>query len=88
MTQESDNTTEVTKDQLIERQKEINEYYVSQVPFLEAQKQYETLVTELEELELRRMMCRVRMAQLMAPAPEESEPTDNAPTKPRSLKKD
>lgn len=88
MTPESNTAEDVTKDQLIERQKEIHEYYVSQIPFLETQKQYETLVTELEELELRRMMTRVRMAQIMAPAPNESESTEDEPKKPRSLKKD
>lgn len=85
MTEEMNNQTELSKEQLLERQKEIHEYYTSQIPFLQVQKDYETLVTELEELELRRMMARVRMAQIMAPPAEESE---DEPKKPRSLKKD
>lgn len=85
MTEEINNQAELSKEQLLERQKEIHEYYTSQIPFLQVQKDYETLVTELEELELRRMMARVRMAQIMAPPVEESE---DEPKKPRSLKKD
>lgn len=86
MTEEKIDQTELSKEQLVERQKEIHEYYTSQIPFLQTQKEYETIVTELEELELRRMMARMRMAQIMAPPPNEPESEDE-PTKPRSLKK-
>jgi hypothetical protein len=86
MTEETMDQSELSKEQLTERQKEIHEYYITQLPFLQTQKEYETLITELEELELRRMMARMRMAQIMAPAPDEPESEDE-PTKPRSLKK-
>jgi hypothetical protein len=86
MTEETMNQSELSKEQLAERQREIHEYYTSQIPFLQTQKEYETLITELEELELRRMMARMRMAQIMAPAPDEDESEDE-PKKPRSLKK-
>jgi len=86
MTEETMNQPGLSKEQLAERQKEIHEYYTSQVPFLQVQKEYETLITELEELELRRMMARMRMAQIMAPAPDETE-SDDESAKPRSLKK-
>lgn len=86
MAEETTNQTELSKEQLTERQKEIHEYYLTQIPFLQTQKEYETLITDLEELELRRMMARVRMAQIMAPAPDEPE-SDDEPKKPRSLKK-
>lgn len=86
MTEETLDQVGLSKEQLIERQKEINEYYADQIPFLQTQKEYETLVTELEELELRRMLARVRMAQIMAPPSAEPESEDE-PTKPRSLKK-
>jgi hypothetical protein len=86
MTQEINDPAELSKEQLTERQKEIHEYYSSQIPFLETQKAYEILITELEELELRRMMTRMRMAQIMAPAPDEAE-SDDEQKKPRSLKK-
>jgi hypothetical protein len=86
MTEETINQSELSKEQLAERQKEIHEYYTSQLPFLQTQKEYETIVTELEELELRRMMARMRIAQIMAPPSNEPESEDE-PTKPRSLKK-
>jgi hypothetical protein len=68
------------------RQKEVNTFYETQIPFLKIQKEYETLVTELEELELRRLIARVKAAQIMAPPPQEEE--KDAPPKVRSLKKD
>lgn len=87
MTEEKIDQAELSKEQLTERQKEIHEYYLTQIPFLQTQKEYETLITDLEELELRRMMARVRMAQIMAPPPADEPESDDEPKKPRSLKK-
>lgn len=71
------------------RQKEVNAFYETQIPFLKVQKEYETLVTELEELELRRLIARVKAAQIMAPPPaQEDQEETSAPPKVRTLKKD
>lgn len=77
-------------EEMQERQAELHAYYESQIPFLQVQKEYETLVTELEELEARRIMTRVKLAQIMAPPPKESAPgeeTSEAQQKVRTLKK-
>jgi len=79
----------LTKEQLEERQREVFEHHKSQIPFLEAQKVYETLIAELEEIELKRLTIRYRMAQMMAPSPEKSEDGEMPEQleKPRTLKK-
>ena len=76
--------TPITQEQMEARQKELQTYYETQIPFLKTQLEYQTLVTELEELDVRRAMAMARMAQIMAPppAPEEGEP------QPRKLKKE
>jgi hypothetical protein len=72
------------------KQKEIMDYYQSQIPFLEAQKQYETLITELQELEARRAFAAMKIAQIMAPAPKEGEPEmpEQLKNQPRTLRKE
>lgn len=76
-----------SQEELEKRQSEVSAYYEKQIPFLKIQKEYETLITELEELELRRFIAQMKVAQIMAPPPKEEEQTDNS-SKPRSLKKD
>lgn len=68
------------------KQEEIKAYYASQIPFLQVQKEYETLITELQELEARRAMAAMRVAQIMAPPSGEPEQTDGP--KPRTLRKE
>jgi hypothetical protein len=76
--------TPISKEEMEARQAELQAYYSNQIPFLKTQLEYQTLVTELEELDVRRAMAMVRMSQIMAPAPkpEEGEP------QPRKLKKE
>jgi len=79
-----------TAEEMHERQAELHAYYESQIPFLQVQKEYETLVTELEELEARRIIARVKLAQIMAPAPKETATTEEpseVQQKVRTLKK-
>lgn len=54
-------------EEMAAKQEEIKAYYISQIPFLQVQKEYETLITELQELEARRAMAVMRVAQIMAP---------------------
>jgi hypothetical protein len=78
-------------EEMAAKQKEIQSYYESQIPFLQVQKDYETLITELQELEARRAMAVMRVAQIMAPQAANtdqpnSEPTDGS--KSRTLRKE
>lgn len=60
-----------------------------QIPFLLKQKEYQTLVTEIDELQLRSVHAQVRMANLMAPPPEETGKSDNVvPMHEKKLKRD
>jgi hypothetical protein len=76
--------TPITKEEMEARQAELQAYYQTQIPFLKTQLEYQTLVTELEELDVRRAMAMVRMGQIMAPAPK---PEADEP-QPRKLKKE
>ena len=85
MSSESENKQVPTKEEIKKRQEELQSYYKDQIPYLQVQKEYETLIADLEDIELRRLVIRMRASQIMAPGPEESE--EEAP-KTRSLKKD
>lgn len=86
MSSESENKTAPTREEIKKRQDEVLEYYTTQIPFLQVQKEYETLLADLEEIELRRLMIRMKAGQIMAPSPEESEKEEMP--KSRTLKKD
>lgn len=80
---------ELTKEQLEQRQLEVTNYHKAQIPFLETQKVYESLIADLEEIELKRVTIRYRMAQMMATPAERSDDNESEqPTeKTRTLKK-
>lgn len=74
----------LSREEMEARQTELQNYYQSQIPFLKTQLEYQTLVVELEELDVRRARAMVMMGQIMAPAPK---PEDGEP-QPRKLKKE
>ena len=76
----------VTKEEMLARQVEIQEHYESQLPFLETQKKYQTLIVELEELDVRRARAAVMLAQIMAPPVQEQHEQDEP--KARKLRKE
>lgn len=80
---------EFTDVEIQEKKVEMMIFFKEQVELLTAQKEYETLATEIEELRTRRIMAQVRQAQIMAPAPiEEEQEAAAAETKARTLKKE
>ncbi len=70
-----DNFTEeqvqLSKEQLAARRKEITEFYKSNIPHLKAQKEYEQLLTEIEELRAKRVQAQMFLAQAYGPDPAE-----------------
>jgi len=56
------------------------QFFKDQQPFLEEQKKYETLITEIDELRTRRIRAQVLMGQMLAPSQEE-EAKNKAETK-------
>ena len=51
------------------QKKEMKAFFESEMDFLKVQRDYESLVTEIEELHMRRWICRQRMAQIKAGTP-------------------
>lgn len=78
--------TPPTKEEREAQQAELQAYYEKQIPFLKTQIAYQTLIAELEELDVRRAMAMVRMGQLMAPPAKQS--SDGGEDQPRKLKKE
>jgi CBS-domain-containing membrane protein len=79
---------EFTDAEIQEKKAEMISFFKEQSEILEVQKNYETLLTEIEELRARRAMANMRIAQIMAPPPETDEESEEKPTKSRTLKKD
>lgn len=57
---------QLSKEQLAARRKEITEFYKSNIPHLKAQKEYEQLLTEIEELRAKRIQAQMFLAQAYA----------------------
>lgn len=74
----SDTTTdapkrEMTPEELAERRQKMLEHYEAQIPILEAQKVYETLLADIEDQRTRRLHATLQQAHMMAPPPPEPE---------------
>ena len=63
----------LTPEEIAERKKQMLTFFKEQQHFLEEQKKYETLVTEIDELRTRRIIAQAKMAQILAPTPPEPE---------------
>lgn len=81
-----------TAEEMTAKKAELIESYKEQSELLEVQLKYETLIAEIEEQRLRRLVATMRQAQIMAPAPETPEEGEetatDAPPRVRTLKKD
>ena len=62
-----------TDEEIAEKKEELMAFYKEQIEVLQLQKDYEVLATDIEELRARRLIAQVRVAQMMAPAPEEKD---------------
>lgn len=67
---------QLSKEQLAQRRKEITDFYKSNIPHLKAQKEYEQLLTEIEELRAKRVQAQMFLAQAFGP--EKDEQVDEA----------
>jgi len=76
----------ITPEELVRRREELTAHYKETVPFLKKQLEYEELLTKIEEARANRFMIQVRVAQHMAPDPEE-ESLPESQNKSRNLKK-
>jgi outer membrane protein TolC len=78
--QKTDETPQMNEQQIREWREKMTNYYNDQLPLLETQKKYETLLADIEEARARRMTMSIRLAQMMSgPDEEEEENTPAAP---------
>lgn len=81
-----------TAEEMTAKKAELMDSYKEQSELLEVQLKYETLVADIEEQRLRRLVATMRQAQIMAPAPDPTEEGDenatDAPPRVRTLKKE
>tara|TARA_B100000902_G_scaffold321362_1_gene314256 strand:- start:486 stop:830 length:345 start_codon:yes stop_codon:yes gene_type:complete len=80
MAEETVNPTELSKEELAERRREIKEYYEDNIPSLKVQLEYETILRDIEKARAERLQAQMFVAQTMA-GPSES---DDMPQDPRS----
>jgi len=76
--------SEITPEEYETRKVEMIEHFQKEMEFLKVQKEYETLISDIDEQRLRRALMQQKLASIYAPAPEEE--ADEEPTV-RPLKK-
>jgi hypothetical protein len=76
---------EISQEEYEARKTEMLQYYKKEMEFLNVQKEYETLISDIDEQRLRRALIQQKLASVYAPAPEEEEIEEEP--KQRSLKK-
>ena len=59
---------ELSPEQLEARREEMKDFYQKSIPYLEAQAQYEKLLTEVEEARYKRATMQINYASMMAAA--------------------
>jgi seryl-tRNA synthetase len=67
----SEQEVQLSKEQLAQRRKEITEFYKSNIQHLKVQKEYEQLLTDIEELRAKRMQAQMFLAQAFAAGKDE-----------------
>jgi len=76
---ETNEAPQMTEQQVREWREKMTGYYTDQLPLLEVQKKYESLLADIEEARARRMTMSIRLAQMMSGPDEEEESTPAAP---------
>jgi hypothetical protein len=66
--------SEITPEEYESRKAEMMIHFQKEMEFLKVQKEYETLISDIDEQRLRRALIQQKLASVYAPAPEE-EPT-------------
>lgn len=80
-----ENPENLSAEELATKKEEMLAFYEESMPYLEAQFNYEKMLSEIDEMRLKRTHIQMQYAQMMAP-PEENE-DEEEPMKKRTLKK-
>ena len=85
-----ENPENLSPEELTAKKEEMLQFYKESMPCLEAQLKYEKMLSEIDEMRLKRTQIQMAYAQMMAPPQEDSmrEPEDEMPkvSKKRKLK--
>jgi hypothetical protein len=85
-----ENPENLSPEELTAKKEEMLQFYEESMPYLEAQLNYEKMLSEIDEMRLKRTQIQMAYAQMMAPPQEDSmrEPGDEIPkaSKKRKLK--
>lgn len=79
MSETNQQDREPTEAELKAYREKMIQYYKEQIPLLKSQKEYETLLADIEEARAKRVTMTMRIAQIMAGPPQEKEQTPNPP---------
>jgi len=68
--------SEITPEEYESRKAEMMIHFQKEMEFLKVQKEYETLISDIDEQRLRRALIQQKLASVYAPAPEEESTKD------------
>jgi hypothetical protein len=68
--------SEITPEEYELRKTEMMIHFQKEMEFLKVQKEYETLISDIDEQRLRRALIQQKLASVYAPAPEEESTKD------------
>ena len=84
-----ENPENLSPEELIAKKEEMLKFYKESMPYLQAQFDYEELLSQIDEMRLKRTQIQMTYAQMMAPPEEEdSMPEPEKSSKNRKLKKE
>jgi len=76
-----ENPENLSPEELIAKKEEMLKFYKESMPYLQAQFDYEELLSQIDEMRLKRTQIQMTYAQMMAP-PEEDDDTMPQPKEP------
>jgi|11_taG_2_1085331.scaffolds.fasta_scaffold24364_1 hypothetical protein len=68
-----ENPENLSSEELALKKEEMLQFYKESMPYLEAQFEYEKMLSEIDEMRLKRTQIQMAYAQMMAPVEEEPE---------------
>jgi len=85
-----ENPENLSPEELAQKKEDMLKFYTDSMPYLEAQLSYETKLSEIDEMRLKRTQIQMAYAQMMSPPEDDEVPTppEQAPKKKRTLKKE
>jgi hypothetical protein len=74
-----ENSKELSEQELKTKKEEMFQFYKESMPYLEAQLDYETRLSEIDEMRLKRTHIQMQYAQIMTPLEEEDHMSEEGP---------